>query len=237
MKKILNNKGMTLVEIILSIGLVSIVMVQVLNLLVDLKDEQVLGQDKTSDLMNRTIIIKTVEEDFMNKSITSINECGNTSSDKLADYTIKSCVKIIFNGTAEASKPRFLITARDRFNTYDYFIYGYGLSSAARIPARNTYEAWKLTSGKYPKTSTSGSYICGFLLNYYSLDPPSASSTSQSNYFQITYPVKVKNSIANTSMTFDLEFLYYFRPNVTIPNHVTIPNNFKGCKDPKKLVY
>lgn len=235
MKKILNSKGMTLVEIILSIGLVSIVMVQVLNLLVDLKDEQVLGQDKTTDLLNRSIIIKTVEEDFMNKAIVSMNECGYTDSDKIADYTIKSCLKIVFYGTSEASKPRFLIAARDRFNKDDYFIYGTGASASARIPARNSYEAWKLTSGTYPKADFSAG-SCGFLLNYYTLSTPSATD-SQSNYFQLSYPVKIKNALSNTSMTFDLEFLYYFRPKVTVPSTVTVGSRLQNCKDPKKLVY
>ena len=75
MKKILNSKGMTIVEIILAIGLVSIVMVQVLNLLVDLKNEQVLGEGKTRDLSNRSIIIQQVENDFINNTISSIDDC------------------------------------------------------------------------------------------------------------------------------------------------------------------
>ena len=60
----LGNKGMTMVEIIVSISLVAIVMIFTLNLLTDLKSEETLGMGKTADLLNRSIIAKNVQADF-----------------------------------------------------------------------------------------------------------------------------------------------------------------------------
>ncbi len=162
MKNILNNKGMTLVEIILSIGLVSIVMVQVLNLLVDLKDEQILGQDKTNDLTNRSIIIKTIEDEFTDNQIYSIEVCpsGSTVFDYSLEphYVYKSCLKIKYEG--QTDEPRFLITASDIHNKNDFFIYGKANGSDATKPDRNDFEAWRLSIGRYPITNTaSGGYI------------------------------------------------------------------------------
>lgn len=200
---------MTLVEIILSIGLVSIVMVQVLNLLISLKNEQLLGEDKTNDLANRSIIVRTVQKDFTTKSIKSINKCNAGSTVFLGadnQYTIKSCLKILFDGTAEATKPRFLLTARDKYNEHDYFIYGYANTSSASLPETNCYEAWKLSIGKYPMIKNNS---CGFLFNAF---PVSTSQSSGfSRFIQITYPVKLDEAVSNTMMNFDLEFIYYFR--------------------------
>ena len=131
----------------------------------------------------------------------------------------------------EDSKPRFFITARDRFDSNDFFIYGYGIASTDKIPARNTYEAWKLTSGLYPKQATG---TCGYVINTFKAFNPT--KYTQSDYFQIRYPVKVKNSISNTSMTFDLEFVYYYRPSASSAT-VVLDAALKSCNSETALKY
>ena len=207
----LNSKGMTLIEIILSIGLVSIIMVEVLTILVDLKDEQILGEDKTIDLTNRSIIVKTVNTDFVEHNIHSIVPCPLTG--KVADYTLKSCLKIRF--ADQKTKPRFLIAARDRFNKNDYFIYGFSDTSNAAVPDPTSYEAWKLGIGRYPKdvggTSTgdlNGAKSCGFIFKVY---PDGTVANGSSRYIRIAYPVSLDEAYSNTMMNFDLEFIYYYR--------------------------
>ena len=221
MKKMLNSKGMTIIEIILAIGLVSIVMVQVLNLLVDLKSEQVLGESKTNDLSNRSLIMQKVENDFLSKTITSINDCPSLSN-KIADrdvYSMKSCVKLVYDG--KNSKPYFLITARNTINGNDYFIYGYGKRSSATTP--EVYEAWKLESGKYPGTGVEDD--CQFQLQYYDC-MEGENKICESRYFVLKYPVLISESVSNTIMNFDLEFIYYFRTNVDSPMYFNEHTNF-----------
>ncbi len=205
MKRVLNSKGMSIIEIILAIGLVSIVMVQVLNLLVDLKGEQVLGESKTKDLSNRSIIMQQVENDFVNRRITEIDTCpldGKISNTTI--YTMKSCVKIVYDG--EGSTPYFLITAK-RDNDYDYFIYGYA-ETDSNVPT--VYEAWRLETGVYPDNT------CQFQLQYFDCKSGS-NDLCDSRYFVLKYPVLLSKTMSNTTMNFDLEFVYYFRSNDTVP--------------------
>ena len=221
MKKVLNSKGMTIVEIILAIGLVSIVMVQVLNLLVDLKDEQVLGEGKTRDLSNRSIIIQQVENDFINNTISSIDDCESLD-EKINDrevYKMKSCVKLVYN--KEAAKPYFLITAKNNDNDKDYFIYGYSETADAKVPTY--YEAWRLESGKYPGTGVEDD--CQFQLQYYDC-MEGENKICESKYFVLKYPVLISESVSNTIMNFDLEFIYYFRSNVESPMYFNEHTNF-----------
>ena len=203
MKKKLNIKGMTIIEIILAIGLVSIVMVQVLNLLVDLKSEQTLGESKTKDLSNRSIIMQRIEKDFVNKNIIGMEECPlNAKISGREVYVMKSCVKITYED--DTSKPSFIITAYNKDNKYDYFIYGFAETASAEIP--DVYEAWRLESGKYPESS------CGYqLLAFY------CNTECNSNYFILKYPVLLSESVSNTTLNFDIELIYYFRNGATLP--------------------
>ena len=68
----MNRKGFTLMELMISISLVSIVMVFTLNLLNDIRAEEALGTNKTADLTNRTIITRIVQDDFYQKGIAQI---------------------------------------------------------------------------------------------------------------------------------------------------------------------
>jgi len=219
MKKILNNKGMTLVEIILSIGLVSIVMVQVLNILVDLKDEQLLGKDKTKDLTNRSIIMRTVQEDFMTRPIKSVGKCSTNPS--ISGYSIRSCIIIKYEPDTPSGSvlDYYMITANstDTTDTNDYFIYG-------RFGSTTLYEAWPLASGTYPLAEDANH--CGYV---FERDSCTASEDKCANgrYFRIMYPVALSAANENSSMNFDLEFLYYFRSTSTLDS--LYENNILLC--------
>lgn len=194
----LGNKGMTMVEIIVSISLVSIVMIFTLNLLTDLKSEETLGMGKTADLLNRSIITKNVQTDFA-KGITEIgysrpsggNRMGCSSSlGQIGGYTINSCFSF---RVKDSSRYYFLITAKKGGD--DYFIYANSSSSTSFSGA--VYEAWKLESAKYK------------CLTY--------KATSVNNvpekYFKVYLPSEVSNYNSNTVMNFDLEFSYYYYGN------------------------
>ena len=68
MKK-LNNKGVTLIELIVSLALISIVMVFIFNLLIDLKAEDSLSSKRSTDALNRSTIIRLIQNDFLDKTI------------------------------------------------------------------------------------------------------------------------------------------------------------------------
>ena len=72
----LNKKGMTLVEIIISIALISIVLVFLFSLLVDVKDMNDEASINSDYLINKALILKNIEED-LDKANTKlkINTC------------------------------------------------------------------------------------------------------------------------------------------------------------------
>jgi len=221
--KLLNKKGMTLIEIILSIGLVSIVMVQVLNILVDLKDEQLLGKDKTADLTNRSIIVKTVQDRFNTKIVKNLNNCKKTNSaesTRVKNYlqnmgynNILSCVEIIYSG----GDIDLMFTARK--DGIDHFIFGKYNDTSIYV-----FESWPLKSGTYPTNSGCGLTVT----NSCTANPTEITDCSIYNYFSINYPVEVSKNIKKTTMNFDLEFLYYYKKSAT--NKLTIDSNLNSCK-------
>lgn len=72
----LNKKGMTLVEIIISIALISIVLIFLFSLLVDVKDMNDEASINSDYLINKALMLKNIEED-LDKANTElkINTC------------------------------------------------------------------------------------------------------------------------------------------------------------------
>lgn len=60
----LNNKGITLIEIIISIVLVSIVLIFLFTLLISVKDMNTESEVNSTYLINKALILKNIEEDL-----------------------------------------------------------------------------------------------------------------------------------------------------------------------------
>ena len=60
----LNNKGITLIEIIISIVLVSIVLIFLFTLLISVKDMNTESEVNSTYLINKSLILKNIEEDI-----------------------------------------------------------------------------------------------------------------------------------------------------------------------------
>lgn len=71
----LNKKGMTLVEIIISIALISIVLVFLFSLLVDVKDMNDEASINSDYLINKALILKNIEEDLDKENSVTLNTC------------------------------------------------------------------------------------------------------------------------------------------------------------------
>lgn len=71
------KNGMTMVEILLSVALISLVIVFVFNILIDLRQEETFSKYKSSDQLNRSIITKTIQDDLIAKGgLTDILSCN-----------------------------------------------------------------------------------------------------------------------------------------------------------------
>ena len=75
----MNNKGTTIVEIIVSIALISIILIFIFNLLSSLKNEDYLSNARIQDSLKRTEIIHIIQNDFIYKGLSKaeVDKCGN----------------------------------------------------------------------------------------------------------------------------------------------------------------
>ena len=71
----LNKKGITLVEIIISIALISIVLIFLFSLLVDVKDMNDEASINSDYLINKALILKNIEEDLDKADSLKLNTC------------------------------------------------------------------------------------------------------------------------------------------------------------------
>ncbi len=102
----LNKRGITLVEIIISIALISIVLIFLFSLLVDVKDMNDEADLNSTYLINKSLMLKNIEEDLDKVNSLTLNTCQindfytayNTYWDGLEDkQKAKECIKFTFD--------------------------------------------------------------------------------------------------------------------------------------------
>ena len=76
----MNNKGSTLLELIISIALISVILVFMVRLLVDLNDSETNNKYAKKNQVIRAEILRTIENDLQNKIITNIRDNSTTSN-------------------------------------------------------------------------------------------------------------------------------------------------------------
>jgi len=81
-----NNKGMTIVEIIVSISLISIILVFLLNLLITVKNYSDKTQSASELLINQAIITREIENDFLNYKLIGVSACTDSDFEKQGIY-------------------------------------------------------------------------------------------------------------------------------------------------------
>ncbi len=88
----MNKRGVTLLELLLSISLISIVLLLLLKVMMSLDNINNNKNYASSDEIQRTEIIKVIEEDFLSREINGLEI--NTSNNK-------TVIKFIYNDFAE----------------------------------------------------------------------------------------------------------------------------------------
>ncbi len=74
----MNNKGVTLVEILVSVALIALVMVFLFNILANLKTEDSLNSGRNNDSLNRATITRIVQNDLIQNKLSSIKKCSSS---------------------------------------------------------------------------------------------------------------------------------------------------------------
>ena len=118
----MNNKGTTLIEVMISVALIAIIMVFMFTLLVDLKNEESLSTKKSADALNRSAIIHLIQNDIISRGIKTLTFCNDA-----AEVCDANHLYYTFNFQDNTSKKLIAYT--------NYFVYD--------------NEKWTLSSGKY----------------------------------------------------------------------------------------
>ena len=70
------SKGTTLIEILVSVVLISVVMIFMFNILVDLKAENDLASKRSTDSINRASFTRIIQNDFITYGLKGVSTCS-----------------------------------------------------------------------------------------------------------------------------------------------------------------
>lgn len=114
MKK-LNKKGSSLIELVISIALMSVILVSMVRLLVDLNNTNTNNVYAKNNQINRTEIIRTIENDLNdnNNILTNVEDNGSTAD------TLK--IKFTFNN--KTNKTSTLAATKNKYTSKSTITY------------------------------------------------------------------------------------------------------------------
>lgn len=122
-----NKNGMTIVEMLISILIISIVLALLFNMLSSVRSEDVSNQIQSEFLINQASIIKQVEEDFVDFGVSKISPC-NLKDANITNYRLISgyetkykCIRIDYQADYIDDNIGFLMLykAYTRFSNKD----------------------------------------------------------------------------------------------------------------------
>lgn len=163
----LNNKGMTLVEIIISVTLVSIVLVFLFNVMITVKNENNASQSQSKLLINQALIIKAAETDFKDNELICVDYCSGddvtsiTPKNGLTENTFTKCLKFTFN-PSKTTDPGYLFYYQYTYNT-DVKLNVVGYRRGENKTVRETEIAPSNENGTVTKSCNNN--ICSLIIN------------------------------------------------------------------------
>ncbi len=175
----LSNKGMSLMELLISIALVGVVLVFIFQMLVDLKDEKETNNFVYNNQLNRIQAIKVVEDDLKNHTLVGIEDKSNSSSLIINFYykqksTIKTAVMKIEKKTSGGKTDYYF-----RYTSFD-----------------NVKSSWKMEDARVNKCGSFAFYK-GDKYYYFKL-----------NLFIYNEPTNDRNNETNNNYVDDIEIIY-----------------------------
>ena len=102
-----NNSGMTIVEVLVSVVIISLVMSLLFTLLIQVQKANTAVTEKSSLLISQAVVTKAIEADMIEIGVHSVSLCepedfnmGGSLIDKSAGY---ACVKLEYNLSYDVS--------------------------------------------------------------------------------------------------------------------------------------
>lgn len=150
----LNNKGISLVEIIISITLISMIIVFLLSVFITVRYEDQTSKELSQLKLNQALITKEIETDFIERELIGIESCQDSSlrSTDSVRKIIKSpnnslnlsagsnCLKLIYNPSKGVDNVGYLL-----YYSYNYAygdkIHVTGYHRGNKSIVRETYNA------------------------------------------------------------------------------------------------
>lgn len=163
-----NNKGFTLVELVISITLLSIVLVFMMKVLISLKNKEDANGINTKLLVNQTIISKTLNNDNIKNDIKNIQYC---EADK------KDCVLIEF-AIGTSKKLQLLNNANNCYYTISYSDNNFDINSDSIYEFKRTLPNKKNDEGE---------------INYYACYEKFELINLSANYSMLKIPITSTN--------------------------------------------
>ena len=194
----MNKKGMTLVEIIISIALISIVLIFLFSLLVNVRDINSSSEVNTTYLINKALILKNIEEDLSKKEGTEITVKKCAITDLYSNYgngdsyfnnknenKANECIEFNFGGTDIARLGIYY------YKNKDSYVISYIHDSIKATRLLPDFEKFNVTDGKIKdnfdiKYSNSNNYNCVLTGN----NPNCVTTTNNDKFFhKIEIPI------------------------------------------------
>ena len=195
----LNKKGMTLLEIVISIALISVVMLFLFSLLNDIQYESKHTSYAKDFLVSRATIIKDVEEDILNNNITNVMQVNGDANKTTLNFFVGSdpsnmnleveSKKITYKNAA-GEKESFSLSKDNDEEVFDF----------ANIKI-NSYAGSKI----YKPVDTDGDGICNFNCDDNSPKNDDYAVEPDFKYYHIIIPVLTG---ASDNAIDDLEFFF-----------------------------
>lgn len=195
----LNKKGMTLLEIVISIALISVVMLFLFSLLNDIQYESKHSSYAKDFLVSRATIIKDVEEDILNNNITNVMQVNVDANKTTLNFFVGSNPsnmnleverKKITYKNAAGEKESFSLSKDNDEEVFDF----------ANIKI-NSYAGSKI----YKPVDTDGDGICNFNCDDNSPKNDDYAVEPDFKYYHIIIPVLTG---ASDNAIDDLEFFF-----------------------------
>lgn len=97
-----NQKGVTIVEIVVSVALISLVIIFIFNLMITVKNINDDSNSSSNNIINQNIIIRKVQADFKDLELTKVDSCSSDDIKNLmvSNYNQKTsyCLKLSYAG-------------------------------------------------------------------------------------------------------------------------------------------
>ena len=106
----LNKKGVTLAEVIISIALISVVLVFMIKLLIELNNMETNNIFAKNNQVNRAEILRTINNDLLDKTLVNISSTNSSQNELVITFEFSDSISQI---EATSTTFRYIVYAED----------------------------------------------------------------------------------------------------------------------------